>query len=114
LIASAEVAEFGRRAGLRIQWSNPWGFESPLSHGAKVFFLNGDQHEEKKRDPRLLEEKKRTAASFGPRPHEAPTTYAASRAAGEIGKAAGDLDEIGPQRIVSGIASQLVWRVQFE
>jgi hypothetical protein len=32
LIASAEVAEFGRRAGLRIQWSNPWGFESPLSH----------------------------------------------------------------------------------
>ena len=22
----------GRRAGLRIQWSNPWGFESPLSH----------------------------------------------------------------------------------
>ena len=33
LIASAEVAEFGRRAGLRIQWSNPWGFESPLSHG---------------------------------------------------------------------------------
>lgn len=22
----------GRRAGLRIQWGNPWGFESPLSH----------------------------------------------------------------------------------
>ena len=21
--------------GLRIQWSNPWGLESPLSHGAK-------------------------------------------------------------------------------
>ena len=21
--------------GLGIQWSNPWGFESPLSHGAK-------------------------------------------------------------------------------
>lgn len=28
----ARVAEFGRRAGLRIQWRNPWGFESPLSH----------------------------------------------------------------------------------
>src|ERR1700694_6348726 len=35
-MASAEVAEFGRRAGLRIQWSNPWAFESPLSHLAVV------------------------------------------------------------------------------
>ena len=102
LIASAEVAEFGRRAGLRIQWSNPWGFESPLSHGAKVFFLNGDQNEEKKRDPRLLEEKERTTASFGPRPHQAPATCAPSSAASEIGEAARNVDEIGPPRIVSG------------
>ena len=26
----------GRRAGLRIQWGNPWGFESPLSHLREV------------------------------------------------------------------------------
>src|SRR5688500_12237765 len=25
----------GRRAGLRIQWGNPWGFESPLSHSSR-------------------------------------------------------------------------------
>ena len=85
MIASAEVAEFGRRAGLRIQWSNPWGFESPLSHGAKLFFLNGDQNEEKKRDPRLLEEEERTAAPFGTRPHEAPAAASSSRSAGESG-----------------------------
>jgi hypothetical protein len=24
--------ETGRRAGLRIQWGNPWEFESPLAH----------------------------------------------------------------------------------
>src|SRR5204863_3850024 len=35
----AEVAEFGRRAGLRIQWSNPWGFESPLSHYRNLFWI---------------------------------------------------------------------------
>jgi hypothetical protein len=90
------------------------GVRVPPFAWRKVFFLNGDQNEEKKRDPRLLEEKERTAASFGPRPDEAPATYAASRATGEIGKAARNLDEIGPQRIVSGIASQLVWRFQFE
>ena len=29
----AEVAEFGRRAGLRIQWAlRSWGFKSPLRH----------------------------------------------------------------------------------
>ena len=27
-----EGGGIGRRAGLRIQWGNPWGFESPLSH----------------------------------------------------------------------------------
>ena len=26
----------GRRAGLRIQWGNPWGFESPLSHSSGI------------------------------------------------------------------------------
>src|SRR5690606_38597788 len=27
-----ESGGIGRRAGLRIQWGNPWEFESPLSH----------------------------------------------------------------------------------
>src|SRR5216683_5716529 len=31
-IASGESGGTGRRAGLRIQWGNPWGFNSPLSH----------------------------------------------------------------------------------
>jgi hypothetical protein len=75
---------------------------SPQFVWCKLFFLNGDQNEEKKRDPRLLEEEERTAASFGPRPHEAPAASTASRAAGESGEAACDVDEIGPQRILSG------------
>jgi integrase len=28
----SESGGIGRRAGFRIQWGNPWGFESPLSH----------------------------------------------------------------------------------
>jgi hypothetical protein len=31
-IASCESGGTGRRAGLRIQWGNLWGFKSPLSH----------------------------------------------------------------------------------
>ena len=27
-----ESGGIGRRAGFRIQWGNPWEFESPLSH----------------------------------------------------------------------------------
>ena len=83
------------------------GVRVPPFAWRKAFFLNGDQNEEKKRDPRLLEEKERTAASFGARPHEDPATYTASRAAGESGKATRHLDEIGPQRIVSLLCFEL-------
>ena len=31
-----ESGGIGRRAGLRIQWGNPWEFESPLSHHPRV------------------------------------------------------------------------------
>jgi hypothetical protein len=79
------------------------GVRVPPFAWRKVFFLNGDQNEEKKRDPRLLEEKERTAASFGTRSHKASTACTASRTAGEIGKAARHLDEIGPKRIVSSL-----------
>ena len=32
ILQSRESGGIGRRAGLRIQWGNPWEFESPLSH----------------------------------------------------------------------------------
>ena len=32
LFVPCESGGTGRRAGLRIQWDIPWGFESPLSH----------------------------------------------------------------------------------
>jgi hypothetical protein len=32
LLDPCESGGIGRRAGLRIQWGNLWGFESPLSH----------------------------------------------------------------------------------
>jgi hypothetical protein len=78
------------------------GVRVPPFAWPKVFFLNGDQNEEKKRDPRLLEEKERTAASFGTRSHQAPAACTAPRAAGEIWKAARNVDEIGPPGIVIG------------
>ncbi len=31
-IIAGESGGIGRRAGLRIQWDFPWGFDSPLSH----------------------------------------------------------------------------------
>ena len=31
-MAPGESGGIGRRAGFRIQWGNPWEFESPLSH----------------------------------------------------------------------------------
>ena len=31
-VHTSESGGIGRRAGFRIQWGNPWGFESPLSH----------------------------------------------------------------------------------
>jgi homoserine O-acetyltransferase len=69
-----------------------------------MFFLNGDQHEKEKRDPRLLEEKEGSAATCGGngRPNKAAATRAAPCAAGESGKAARDIDEIGASRIVAG------------
>src|ERR1700757_4561248 len=35
-----ESGEIGRRAGLRIQWGNPWGFDSPLSHHIEIQSLS--------------------------------------------------------------------------
>jgi len=68
-----------------------------------MFFLNGDQHEKEKRHPRLLEEKERaTAAVVGNGgPHQAPATRTGSGAAGESGKTARHLDEIGTPRILA-------------
>ncbi len=79
----------GRRAGLRIQWSNPWGFESPLSHVAYVR-IERRSYEEKERNPRLLEEEEGVAASHGAGRPEG--TAAASRAGGENGKTARNVD----------------------
>jgi hypothetical protein len=31
-LTPCESGGIGRRAGFRIQWGNPWEFESPLSH----------------------------------------------------------------------------------
>jgi hypothetical protein len=80
-MASAEVAEFGRRAGLRIQWSNPWGFESPLSHLA-VFdsnkILKWRSYEAKERNPRLFEKEKEFAAAQRAGHHQDPSACAAS------------------------------------
>ncbi len=56
-------------------------------------------YEEKERDPRLLEEKQRDAAARGARCCEG--SAAASSTAGENGKAAGYIDEIGAARIVA-------------
>jgi len=83
---------------LRIQWSNPWGFESPLWHGAYVG-IERRSYEAKERDPRLLEEEERVAASLSAGRHEGPA--AASRAAGEDGKTARDVDEVGTTRLVT-------------
>ena len=91
----------GRRAGLRIQWSNPWGFESPLWHGAQSSPRPEICYEEKERDPRFLKKEKRTAAAGprSPRPHQGSTgSYGA---AGENGKASRDIDEVGSTRIVT-------------
>src|SRR6266545_3670572 len=35
----ARMAEFGRRARLRIWWGNLWGFESPSSHAYTLALL---------------------------------------------------------------------------
>jgi hypothetical protein len=32
IILARASGETGRRAGLRIQWGNPWEFKSPLAH----------------------------------------------------------------------------------
>src|SRR5581483_4388960 len=34
--AGRESGGTGRRAGLRIRWGNPWGFDSPLSHSLQL------------------------------------------------------------------------------
>ena len=96
------LAGASTRAGIRrtIQWSNPW--RSNSAAWRRVIFLNGDQCEEKKRDPRLREEEERAAASLGTGPHEAPAASATSSAAGESGEAACHLDEIGTPRVVTG------------
>jgi homoserine O-acetyltransferase len=68
-----------------------------------LFFLNGDQHEKEKRDPRLLEEKERAAAAGvgNSRPNQAPATRAASSPTGESRQAARHIDEIGAPGIVA-------------
>src|SRR5882724_3889757 len=58
-------------------------------------------HEEKKRDPRFLEEEEGATASRGAGRDEGPAA-ATARATGQIGKAAGNFDEIGAQRIIVG------------
>jgi hypothetical protein len=76
------------------------GVRVPPFAWRQAFFLNGDQNEEKKRDPRLLEETERTAASFGARSNETSAAGTASGAAGESWKAARHVDEIGTARLV--------------
>jgi hypothetical protein len=57
-------------------------------------------NEEKKRDPRFLEEEEgAAAASRGAGRDEGPATTTA-RTSGQIGEAAGNLDEIRTQRII--------------
>jgi hypothetical protein len=63
-------------------------------------FLNGDQNEKKKRDPRLLEEEEGASAPFGDRPNQAAAADATPRATGEIRKATGYVDEIRTSRLV--------------
>jgi hypothetical protein len=65
-----------------------------------ALFLNGDHNEEKKRDPRLLEEEERLSAAFGDRPHQAAAAGAASSPAGEIRKAARNVDEVRTSRFL--------------
>ena len=90
------------------------GVRVPPFAWRQAFFLNGDQNEEKKRDPRLLEEKERTAAAFGSRPNQAAAAGAPSSATSASGKTAGHFDEIGPQGIViGGIAIGLPYPWQF-
>jgi hypothetical protein len=67
-----------------------------------TIFLNGDHCEEKKRDPRFLEEKKRATASFSTRPHQAPAAGAAPGTTGQSGKAAGHFNEVGTPGILIG------------
>jgi hypothetical protein len=59
-------------------------------------------YEEKKRDPRLLEEKERAATQLDTGPHEASAAGSPSSAARESRKAPRHLDEIGTPRIVVG------------
>ena len=68
-----------------------------------MFFLNGDQYEKEKRDPRLLEEKERSAATCGGngRSNKTPAARAASAPAGESRKAARHVDEIGAPGILA-------------
>jgi hypothetical protein len=65
-----------------------------------AIFLNGEPYEEKKRDPRLLEEKERAAAAFHTGPYEAPAAGIPTTTAGESGKATRHFDEVGAQGIV--------------
>ena len=66
-----------------------------------ALFLNGDQNEKKKRDPRLLEEEEGASTAFGDRPNQAAAAGPASRATGESGKATRDVDEVRTSRVVN-------------
>ena len=61
-------------------------------------FLNGDDNETKKRDPRLLEEEKSCSATW--RSRSAEGAAARTQSPGTERQAARDLDEIRPPRIV--------------
>lgn len=65
-----------------------------------ALFLNGDQNEKKKRDPRLLEEEEGASAAFGDRPNQAAAADTAPHATGESRKATGYVDEIRTSRLV--------------
>src|SRR4051812_3629683 len=96
---NAEVAEFGRRAGLRIQWSNPWGFESPLSHYRNLFGYR--LYETQKRDSGFLEkEGQAPAAAWGAGQHQSPAA-ACPRPTGSQRKAARYLAKVGAARLVA-------------
>src|SRR2546423_11606702 len=57
-----KAINFGAANGLRIQWSNPWGFESPLWHYAQ-HSSNGDLMKRKNEIPDFSKKKAK-----GPQP----------------------------------------------
>lgn len=66
-----------------------------------ALFLNGDQNEKKKRDPRFLEEEEGASAAFGDRPNQAAATSPTPRSSGESRKATRHVDEIRTSRVVN-------------